>query len=91
MDRRKFTRMMGMGSVALALLPSMSLKAGGRYFGARPAAPLDLKAVFTATLEKLPHAARPWVYWMWIGDNITAKGITADLEAMQRIGIGGQS
>ena len=36
-----------------------------------------------------PGAARPWVYWFWLNGNITREGITADLEAMQRVGIGG--
>lgn len=36
-----------------------------------------------------PDNARPWVYWFWINGNITKEGITADLEAMQRVGIGG--
>ena len=36
-----------------------------------------------------PDFARPWVYWFWINGNITREGITADLEAMQRVGIGG--
>ena len=36
-----------------------------------------------------PTDARPWVYWFWINGNITKEGITADLEAMQRVGIGG--
>ena len=36
-----------------------------------------------------PDAARPWVYWFWLNGNITREGITADLEAMQRVGIGG--
>jgi len=36
-----------------------------------------------------PASARPWVYWFWLNGNITAEGITADLEAMQRDGIGG--
>jgi hypothetical protein len=36
-----------------------------------------------------PPDARPWVYWFWINGNITREGITADLEAMQRAGIGG--
>lgn len=89
MDRRHFTRMMGMGSVAMALMPSVPFRAGARYLAERPGDPLDLRAVFTASPDKLPHSARPWVYWMWIADNITARGITADLEAMHRIGIGG--
>jgi hypothetical protein len=36
-----------------------------------------------------PKSARPWVYWFWINGNITREGITADLEAMQKAGIGG--
>lgn len=36
-----------------------------------------------------PANAKPWVYWFWINGNITKEGITADLEAMQRVGIGG--
>jgi hypothetical protein len=36
-----------------------------------------------------PDSARPWVYWFWLNGNITKEGITADLEAMKRVGIGG--
>ncbi|MCC6694747.1 MAG: hypothetical protein IT365_03855 [Candidatus Hydrogenedentes bacterium] len=36
-----------------------------------------------------PSSAKPWVYWFWINGNITREGITADLEAMKRVGIGG--
>ena len=36
-----------------------------------------------------PESARPWVYWFWLNGNITRQGITADLEAMKRVGIGG--
>jgi hypothetical protein len=38
---------------------------------------------------KPPASARPWVYWFPLDGNITANGITLDLEAMQRVGIGG--
>ena len=36
-----------------------------------------------------PHAAKPWVYWFWMDGNVSREGITADLEAMQRAGLGG--
>jgi hypothetical protein len=36
-----------------------------------------------------PDSARPWVYWFPLDGNITRKGITLDLEAMKRVGIGG--
>lgn len=36
-----------------------------------------------------PDSARPVVWWHWINGNITREGITADLEAMRRVGVGG--
>src|ERR1035437_9464833 len=36
-----------------------------------------------------PDSAKPWAYWFWINGNITKEGITADLEAMAHVGIGG--
>ena len=56
---------------------------------ARPAAPAarpsaDLLSGFVSP----PASARPWVYWFWLNGNITREGITADLEAMRRAGIG---
>ena len=36
-----------------------------------------------------PPSARPWVLWFPLDGNLSREGITADLEAMQRVGIGG--
>ena len=36
-----------------------------------------------------PHSARPWVYWFPLSGNLSKEGITADFEALQRVGIGG--
>ncbi|MDR3708470.1 MAG: glycosyl hydrolase [Capsulimonadaceae bacterium] len=36
-----------------------------------------------------PSSARPQVWWHWVNGNISKPGITADLEAMKRVGIGG--
>jgi hypothetical protein len=36
-----------------------------------------------------PASARPQIWWHWMNGNVTKAGITADLEAMQRVGIGG--
>jgi len=36
-----------------------------------------------------PADTRPWVYWFWMNGNVTKEGITADLEAMNRVGVGG--
>jgi hypothetical protein len=35
-----------------------------------------------------PESTKPWVYWYWISDNLSKEGITRDLEAMKRVGIG---
>ena len=36
-----------------------------------------------------PAEARPWIYWFALSGNLTKEGITADLESMARVGIGG--
>ena len=36
-----------------------------------------------------PDSARPHTWWQWMNGNITKEGITADLEAMKQIGLGG--
>ena len=48
-------------------------------------APEDLQRGF----QQVPPDAAPWVYWFWLDGNISREGITADLEAMKRAGIGG--
>ena len=35
-----------------------------------------------------PEQTKPWCYWYWISDNLSREGITQDLEAMARVGIG---
>ncbi|MCX6345407.1 MAG: glycosyl hydrolase [Armatimonadetes bacterium] len=46
-------------------------------------------SVLEANFATPPASARPWVYWFWLNGNITREGITADLQAMKRVGIGG--
>ena len=36
-----------------------------------------------------PDTAKPYAWWHWMNGNITKDGITADLEAMKRVGING--
>jgi hypothetical protein len=36
-----------------------------------------------------PDSARPQTWWHWMNGNITKAGVTADLEAMKQIGLGG--
>ncbi|MDX9971518.1 MAG: glycosyl hydrolase [FCB group bacterium] len=41
------------------------------------------------SFENPPASDRPWVYWFWKNGNIDREAITADLESMQKVGIGG--
>jgi len=41
-----------------------------------------------AEFEDPPKDTKPWLYWYWIDENISKDGITHDLEAMARVGIG---
>lgn len=62
----------------------LSLCLAADLFAAPPS--LDaLRSGFAAP----PPSARPWVYWTWLSSNLTREGITADLEAMKRVGLGG--
>jgi len=68
-----------LGSVCAAVAVGSGLEAGFL----RPRSGLE------AGFLRPPEDAKPWVYWFWLNGNITKEGITADLEAMKRVGIGG--
>ena len=54
---------------------------------------LAASAAFADSLEtgflNPPDSARPQTWWHWMNGNITKAGLTADLEAMKQIGLGG--
>jgi len=58
---------------------STSLKANGT----------DPYAALKTSFQQPPASARPWVYYFPLDGNLTKEGITADFEAMARVGIGG--
>jgi hypothetical protein len=43
----------------------------------------------TRLFAQPPASAKPLTWWHWLDGNITREGITGDLEAMQRVGLGG--
>ena len=57
---------------------------GGLCVNAAPAAD-----ELTQGFQSPPVSARPQTWWHWMNGNITKTGITADLEAMKQIGLGG--
>jgi hypothetical protein len=42
-----------------------------------------------SAFRNVPMADRPWAYWWWLNGNMDRATITADLEAMKRLGFGG--
>jgi len=71
----------------------------GRYAHDNPAPNLLLTLLFAGTTasaaDKLaeqftnpPDGTKPRCYWYWIDGHISREGITHDLEAMRRVGIG---
>ncbi|MBM3496560.1 MAG: hypothetical protein FJX72_19915, partial [Armatimonadetes bacterium] len=73
----RFPALAAMGALFSAIL----LLAGGRA----PGAPDPLAAAF----RNPPDSAKPHTWWHWMNGNSSKAGITADLEAMKRAGIGG--
>ena len=49
----------------------------------------SIKTALERDFVSPPATARPWVYWFVMDGNFTREGITADLEAMKKAGIGG--
>ena len=51
------------------------------------------KATGFSQLEKdflhPPQSAKPWVFWYWLHSAVSKEGISADLEAMKEVGLGG--
>src|SRR4051812_37639661 len=57
----------------------------GPAFPAAAAPAADIEAGFVNP----PESARPRTWWHWVSGNVSPEGITADLEAMKRVGLGG--
>lgn len=71
-----------MRRVLLSILFAASLISGAACLA-------QTRDALAAGFRNPPAAARPWTYWFWLNGNITRIGITKDLEAMARVGIGG--
>lgn len=47
------------------------------------------KTQLQKAFESPPPSATPWVFWYWMQASVSKEGITADLQAMKEVGIGG--
>jgi hypothetical protein len=75
--------------IAFSFLSNCSLSDNSNLpVQSRFASATDLKSLATG-FNSPPDNTRAWVYWYVMDGNLTREGITADLEAMKRAGIGG--
>src|SRR5208282_1815927 len=84
-NRRKFLRDSATWVMAVPAISGLSNKQGLLLGQGNASAPGELQRAF---LEP-PDGAWPWVYWFVSDGNLTREGITADFEAMKRVGIHG--
>jgi hypothetical protein len=66
----------------LSLVPPLCLLLLAALSGTAAVSPLE------KGFSQPPDSTKPWVYWYWISGNVSSEGITHDLEAMKRVGIG---
>jgi hypothetical protein len=79
MKRRTFMQSFAAGALTLVVRgPHVT-------FGADAAGEGELETAF----RNLTASARPKTWWHWMNGNITRDGITRDLEALHRAGVGG--
>ena len=77
----RLTPVLTIAAILVACACGGSASSGGPH----PSAPGALEAGFAQP----PDSARPWAYWMWMDGNLDRGGITADLESMKAVGLGG--
>jgi len=83
MNAIQFNRFAVNSLLAATIVSCLAAISSSAAFAAEPAD--DLARGFAAP----PDSARPHTWWHWMNGNVTKEGITADLESMQRVGIGG--
>ncbi|QMW04335.1 glycosyl hydrolase [Spirosoma foliorum] len=85
MRRRTFLKNTSAAGIVALVTPSGVIEVSAK------SASSDIKATeaFVDAFVNPPMSARAQVWWHWMNGNVTADGITRDLEAMQQIGIGG--
>ncbi|WP_332367527.1 glycosyl hydrolase [Spirosoma telluris] len=85
MRRRTFLKNSSTAGLVTLIMPSGIVQVATKQTNS------DVKAAeaLVDAFVNPPMSARAQVWWHWMNGNVTADGITRDLEAMQQIGIGG--
>src|SRR5208283_5813378 len=85
-NRRTFLKNSAVWAISIPAIPGLA--STGALMEGKSSGDVALDDLQRAFLEP-PEAAWPWVYWMVTDGMLTKEGITADLEAMRRVGIRG--
>jgi hypothetical protein len=81
-NRRRFLKNSATWALAFPVLPVLTSGNSGLKAAGEPGG-------LEQTFLEPPDSAWPWVYWFVSDGNLTREGITADFEAMRRVGIRG--
>ncbi|MGA7726334.1 MAG: glycosyl hydrolase [Opitutaceae bacterium] len=73
---------------SFALL-GLSLAFAGAAGASDPAGPPSAPADLAQAFQTPPESAKPKTWWHWMSGCVSREGITADLESMKRVGLGG--
>jgi hypothetical protein len=79
MDRRHFIKLSGLTSLVTMITPSGLVQT---YF-------VEQLSELDQRFKNPTGDALPYTMWFWMNGHVTREGITKDLEAMKRVGIGG--
>lgn len=82
MKRRDFLKASGVVGAATVITPWGILQSNTVNI-------LSQADTLEASFMSPPASAKPHTWWHWMNGNVTKEGITLDLEAMARVGIGG--
>jgi len=80
MKRRTFIKSTAAGAITLLVDPRLDARVGTAG---------TAQGILEDAFRRPPADARPHTWWHWMNGNVTADGITRDLEAMARVGVGG--
>jgi hypothetical protein len=82
LDRREFLKRVSSAGVGAAIVPLL-------HATPTSAATQGAGGALEQAFKDPPQAARVRVWWHWMSGNVTKPGITADLEWMKRVNLGG--
>ena len=93
LPRREFIKQIAIGSAGLVVARSvLAADLGSAGAGLNDNGSADVAATgdtISQGFQSPPATAKPQVWWHWMDRNVSKEGITADLEALHRNGLGG--